>query len=125
MSFTKSSRPFSTSHRALVQWVGGYGRDRLPKEFQEAVQKYLENGAKKNVGEISTIRILHRGLKLSPIHRSRSDHDDAEPHLSTRITTTGSRRGKVHHIFGDGTGSSEKGGQRWYSTPTRHNMRKS
>ncbi|KAI1640698.1 hypothetical protein F4809DRAFT_637500 [Biscogniauxia mediterranea] len=57
MSITKFYRAFSTSHRALVQWVG-YRREELPKEFQEAVQKYLENGAKKNFGEVTKVRIL-------------------------------------------------------------------
>ncbi|KAI1494100.1 hypothetical protein F5X96DRAFT_666172 [Biscogniauxia mediterranea] len=57
MSITKFYRAFSTSHRTLVQWAG-YRREELPKEFQEAVQKYLENGAKKNVGEVTKVKIL-------------------------------------------------------------------
>ncbi|KAK0610782.1 hypothetical protein B0T14DRAFT_570713 [Immersiella caudata] len=51
------SRFFSTTARNFVRWLG-YSKDKLPEDFQAAVERYAENGAVKKVGEIESIEIL-------------------------------------------------------------------
>ncbi|KAI1505774.1 hypothetical protein F5X99DRAFT_428882 [Biscogniauxia marginata] len=105
----------STSARKLVKWLG-YNKEALPKDFKQALETYVKNGAVKKIGQVDSIRILHRNDGSSPVHRSSSDPSDKELHINARIAPANGSRKRIHHIFADGTGAMKKGDRREFST---------
>ncbi|KAH7230475.1 uncharacterized protein BKA55DRAFT_582923 [Fusarium redolens] len=109
------SRYFSSTARSFIRWLG-FPKESLTDGFKEAVEFYSENGARKKVGEIESIEILHRNDGSSPIHQSHYNRNDREYIISARITPADGTRPKTHHIYQNGTGTFRVGDQREYST---------
>ncbi|KAF5536476.1 hypothetical protein FMEXI_10334 [Fusarium mexicanum] len=109
------SRYFSSTARSFIRWLG-FPKDSLTGGFKGAVGFYSENGARKKVGEIESIEILHRKDGSSPIHQSHYNRNDPEFIISARITPADGSRPKTHHIYQDGTGTIKAGDKREYST---------
>ncbi|KAH3947341.1 hypothetical protein HBH53_120330 [Parastagonospora nodorum] len=81
-----------------------------------AVNKYIQNGAVKKVGEIESVEIKTRGDE-NPVHKSHFNRNDTEDVLSVRITPVDkTKKTLTHHVYMDGTGTFKKGDKREFSS---------